>query len=106
MFCDELGVQLKRHDRRVSFSLETNIKTKGQKLRAPKLETPRTISYKAPSENWLVLHYQGTTNTLTGPRERPGKPHNPTAHKNDVACSTADQHGSKPKNKKIDNSLQ
>lgn len=53
----------------------------------------------------VILHYQGTANTLEDPRERPGKPYDPTAHENDVANSTCYQHRCEPKNQEIHNGL-
>src|SRR4051812_17271289 len=64
-----------------------------------------TSMKKQERDNTLVLHYQGTTNTLEGPRKRSCKPDNPSTHKNHVASSTADEHSRESQNEEIDNSL-
>jgi hypothetical protein len=56
-------------------------------------------------EKTLVSHYQGTTNTLEGPRKRSCKPDNPTTHENNVAGSPTDNHGREAQDKEIDNGL-
>lgn len=93
LFNDMLGIQSKDTIRwvgRTAWDQDKDPKApKTTNVPLPNSRLPEKQSCTSIELNiCLILHYQGTTNTLEGPCKRSNKPCNPAAHENNVANNT------------------